>query len=136
MNKFSIDLHENDIENSFLNRKLWKFISYIALIAIITIFFALAQNAYKYNTFPTNIDDIPLYKAEMTPYRSKPLDPGGEVFENQDMLVYNNLIEKKSTQPNTKQKTKVFKKPAKKVSKPQEKTKNANNPFEFLNQDN
>lgn len=124
MKNFSINLEDSDLDNSFLNRKLWVFISYVSVVILIVIFFAIAKSAYKYNTFPTSIDEIPLYKDELTPYRSKPSDPGGEIYENQDKLVYQNLVEKQKAKP----------KPAKKVEKPKKK-KNINNPFEMLNND-
>ena len=99
MRNFSIDLDDDEINKSFLNKKFWKILSYVAATLILLAFIYTAKNAYKYNTFPTDINEIPLYKTELTPYRLKPVDPGGEIFENQDKLVYNNLIEKKQSIP-------------------------------------
>lgn len=120
MKNFSNNFEEN-FNESILNKKTSKYIAIFIAIITLLLFINLAKNAYKFNTFPSQISEISLYRSELTPYRLKPSDPGGEIYNNQDKLVYNQLIEKNKKKKA--QKRKIATKPKKAKRK---------NPFEFI----
>lgn len=51
----------------------------------------IGYNAFKYSKFPESVDQIPLIKADISPLKLAPQDPGGTKFDNQDKLIYRNL---------------------------------------------
>jgi len=69
----------------------------VCLIVSLAVFAILAFNSYKYSAKPQSIEDVPLIRKDLTPIRIQPEDPGGEKFQNQDKLIYNDLIKSSST---------------------------------------
>ncbi len=64
----------------------------LLLLGICLIMFNyLAYNAFKYSNPPSSIEEIPMVKADHSPVRILPIDPGGEQILNQDKLIYSNL---------------------------------------------
>lgn len=74
-----------------LGSRFKKIIGIGFLIVCTTSLAYLAYSAFKYSNPPTNLEEIPLIKADHTPVRVVPTDPGGEQILNQDKLIYNNL---------------------------------------------
>jgi len=55
------------------------------------IFSYLIFNAHKYTRIPTNINEIPLISANISPVRTTPEDPGGFDTKNNDKYIYTTL---------------------------------------------
>lgn len=84
---------ENNSEKPKINNTL-KYIIYVLFISgVVSVFSYIAYNSYKYSKHPENIESIPLVKKDITPIRTTPIEPGGEQFENQDKLIYENIID-------------------------------------------
>lgn len=84
---------ENNSEKPKINNTL-KYIIYITFIfGVVCVFSYIAYNSYKYSKHPEDIESIPLVKKDITPIRTTPIEPGGEQFENQDKLIYDNIID-------------------------------------------
>lgn len=105
----------------------------------------LAYNAFKYSKLPTTLEEIPVIRADHTPVRVIPTDPGGEQILNQDKLIYNNLQDphfKREKKPNAEIEDDVrsrdvdLRSPKNKVEAPKaKKPLPVKNPFEVLDEE-
>lgn len=89
--KLNIDNLRGDIVDKLTNVKLsWRF--QLAFLIIASIFFiTTCYVSYVHTVKPVETDAIPIISSDNLPIRSKPEDPGGIVFSNQDKSIYNNL---------------------------------------------
>jgi hypothetical protein len=78
-----------------------RFMGFTFLFICASALLYLSYNAFKYSKHPTKIEEISLIKADHTPIRVIPTDPGGVQVLNQDKLIYNNLQDP-SFKPNKK----------------------------------
>ena len=93
---------EEESESKPRLNSLAKYIIYVVIIfAAVGCFSFVAYNSYKYSKKPSDIESIPLVRKDITPIRTTPIEPGGEQFENQDKLIYDNIVD--SNQQNTAQ---------------------------------
>jgi len=51
----------------------------------------IAYSSYKYSGKPNNIEEVKLVRKDIAPVRVAPVEPGGEVLNNQDKLIYKNF---------------------------------------------
>lgn len=62
----------------------------ILVISILS-FSWIAYSSYKYSGRPDNIEEVKLVRKDIAPVRVAPSEPGGEVLNNQDKLIYKNF---------------------------------------------
>lgn len=89
--------NESEISTTFLDYNKSRILKiFFAIIGVITLvmFSIIAYKALKYSELPKSIDDVPLIKAELSPVKIVPKDPGGQQISNQDKLIYSTLENK------------------------------------------
>ncbi len=89
--KEQLELFPNSPIDVVKSSKTRRLIGIVFLLMCASILIYLSYNAFKYSKLPTSINEIPLIKADYTPIRVVPNDPGGVQILNQDKLIYNNL---------------------------------------------
>jgi hypothetical protein len=75
-------------------RRVYKTFFIFCFTISLALFISLIYNSYKYSILPNNTDDIPIIRADITPVKIPPADPGGTQFSNQDKLIYSSLEDK------------------------------------------
>lgn len=96
--KLNVDnLRDEMIEKiTFSNSLLWMQLLFLA--AAVLFFSIICYTAYTYTVKPINMEQIPLIQKDEMPLRTKPDNPGGIVFSNQDKAIYNNLRDSSSNE--------------------------------------
>lgn len=88
-NKESVPDSPQDSDGIFLKFK--KMVLSTILLISVLLFSWIAYSSYKYSNKPNNIEEIKLVRRDIAPVRILPAEPGGEVLNNQDKLIYKNF---------------------------------------------
>lgn len=75
-------------------KRLVKIAAVILGVLSVSIFGTIAYKSMKYSKLPESVESVPLIKAELSPVKVVPKDPGGELISNQDKLIYSTLENK------------------------------------------
>lgn len=91
------------MQNTFYNYRMnhdfdeekkskWKRNVLIIVVLVLSMITAyLVYRSYMYSTYPKSLEDIKLLESSIGPVKIAPVDAGGEIFDNQDKLIYSNI---------------------------------------------
>lgn len=71
--------------------KVGKLFYMTLVLTVVGGFFALAYYAYQFGSKPVDTSQLQVVKADATPYKEKPEDPGGMEVPNMDKTVYDSI---------------------------------------------
>lgn len=91
-----LNVSEDMLESEERASPLKNFLTIAIVIAAAGGFIGLSWYAYHSNSKPSSIEELPIIKAETTPTKVKPDDPGGMVVPNMDKTIYDNLSSKEN----------------------------------------
>lgn len=90
------ELEEDFESDTSQSPKIRKLLYVVLVCSVIGGFSALAYYAYQFGRKPVDASQLQLVKADNTPYKEKPADPGGMEVPNMDKTIYDSISGKQN----------------------------------------